>query len=833
MSADATWQLGQYLVGDVIRRGGMSMVFKAYQPALDRYVALKVLPFTDDPTVVARFKLEARAIAQLAHPNVVPIYEYGEHDGHLYIAMQYVAGGRSLIDAIDRPMEPERAIRLIVGVLTGLGFAHEHGIVHRDVKPANVLLPYPVWPMLTDFGVAKVITGQHGRRLTQEGLIVGTPTYMAPEQAFAHPVDGRTDIYSAGVVLFEMLTGVVPFAARSPAEVLELHAYAPAPAPSTRNAALDPRLDAVVLRALAKDPAARYQRAADMVDALEALLHDGERGPGAREPERDLFALGAEAFRAGRWDDAIGHLGQLAAAEPADEDVEAMLDVARREHEAAQAGIGGSGDDASRDGFAEAAARGVADGARPVPGPLVTGAPPPPGESQLLQPLRPPAAPTLAGSALPLPSVAAMAPSPSAPPPPPVPPPPPPAVPPPAVPPPAVPPPAVPPPAVPPPAVAPPAVGPPAITRPGVAPPAPPPPVAPVDVAPPAPEPPPAAPAPAPLRPVPVPLPPPSGSPRPNPDQREVGRRGGWAVAALTAVVAVVVGVVLFGGGSDEPATSGSATTGGAPTSASVPTTSASSGAATGSSTAGTAAPSTSATTDGSAPALPASVPPVFETALGLASADVAAVQAAAVVDPSGDQQDGATGAARPDADPSADIVASGRFLLTLDEQAATAATARWPGIPGLLAVPGATPLAAGDYAVVWERHAAPVVTDASSQVISILRIDRPDVPDLDAGDVVDAGPLLGDYWIVLACGPDPCGVRSIEPTQQFRSGPTGALVLVYGELVAFVVPVAEAAGDSALESSSRPGVDDTAPAVFDLATTPGARTVARYVPAP
>jgi hypothetical protein len=879
MSADATWQVGQYLVGEVIRRGGMSMVFKAYQPALDRYVALKVLPYTDDPTVVARFKLEARSIAQLEHPNVVPIYEYGEHDGHLYIAMQYVAGGRSLVDAIDRSMDPARAIRLIVGVLTGLGFAHEHGIVHRDVKPANVLLPYPVWPMLTDFGVAKVVTGQQGRRLTQEGLIIGTPAYMAPEQAFALPVDGRTDLYAAGVVLYEMLTGEVPFVARSPAEALEMHAYTPAPAPSTRNAALDPRLDVVILRALAKDPAARYQCAADMVEALEALLHDADAAPGSREVERDLFELGVQAFRDRRWDDAIGHLGQLAAAEPANEDVEALLDLALREHEAAQASA--SDNDAERDQFVGSDARsdagvpgaedafrtgvagGSADDTLPGLGALVAGAPPPPGESQLLEPLRPPAAPTLAGRSLPAPPVVARAPEAVAPPASPVPRPPPPA---PSV--------AAAPSVVAPPAVAPlvaatPAAPPPAATPPLVGPPAFPP-------APSVPEP-PGSPAPAPF-PGPVndvtaalpvratrgsrvpfvpvapasgepvaapgtsPGPPswiPTAPPGPPPGTGPVGGGGAgagrrlrwpWGVAALAAVAVVVVAAVALGGGSDEPGTDGSATTDAAPTSTAGVTTSEPAGSTT---TQGSVPSTTAATTGATAPVLPASVAPVFEQALGLAAADVATVHSAAVIDPAGDQQDGSTGDPRPDADPSSDIVESGRFVLSLDDPAAAGATARWPEIPGLLVVSGAEPLAAGDYAVVWGRHAAAVVTDTSTQVISILRIDRPDVPDVDASGVVDAGPLLGDYWIVFACGPDPCTVRSILPTLEFRSGTTGAHVLVHGDLVAFVVPLAEAAGDSALESSSRPGVDGSAAAVFDLATTPGAETVDRYAPAP
>jgi serine/threonine protein kinase len=335
MSGEFLGGLGQYQVREVIRRGGMSTVFKAYQASLDRFVALKVLPFSDDPTVVARFEREARAIARLAHPNIVPIYDYGEFDGRPYIVVQYVDGGHSLADLLGRPIEPAQALRLMIGVLAGLGCAHAQGIVHRDVKPGNILLPSPTWPMLTDFGVARV-AGSRG--LTQQGLIVGTPAYMAPEQVFGLAVDGRTDLYSAGVVLYEMVTGRVPFDAPNPVAALQMHAYEPPAPPRSLNRGLDDGFDDVLLRSLAKRADLRYQTASDMSADLEALLRGARPAVpdwlDATRPEV-LFEQGVQAFREGRWEDAIERLRQVAAADPTDEDAEAMLHAAATEHQRA------------------------------------------------------------------------------------------------------------------------------------------------------------------------------------------------------------------------------------------------------------------------------------------------------------------------------------------------------------------------------------------------------------------------------------------------------------------------------------------------------------------
>ena len=262
--------LGQYRLIEIVRQGGMAMVYKAHQPSLDRFVAVKVLLERHDPQLVARFRAEARAIAQLQHPHILPIYDYGEQDGLFYLVLQYVEGGAALVDLGGTPIAPARAIYLITRLLAALDYAHARGIVHRDIKPANVLLPAPDWPMLADFGIAKLLADLT-RRLTATGTVIGTPAYMAPEQALGQPIDARTDLYSVGVVLYELLTGHVPFDAESPPAVLMQQAYVAPPPPRQLNPDLSPAVEGALLRALAKNPAERYQNARAMSEELERV----------------------------------------------------------------------------------------------------------------------------------------------------------------------------------------------------------------------------------------------------------------------------------------------------------------------------------------------------------------------------------------------------------------------------------------------------------------------------------------------------------------------------------------------------------------------------------
>ncbi len=324
-------QLGQYHIIELVRRGGMATVYKAHQASLDRYVAIKVLFHNRDPQFAARFKREARAVAQLQHPNILPIYDNGEQDGLLYLVLQYVDQGVTLSDKMGVPFAPVVAFRLIARLLDALAYAHVRGIVHRDIKPANVLMPAPDWPMLTDFGIAKLVN-DNSAQLTMPGLVVGTATYMAPEQATGRQVDARTDIYATGVILYEMLTGRVPFDADTPMAVLTQHLYEPPPPLLRLNPSLPVIVEATVLRALAKDPADRYQSAADMAEALEHVASQLQQGD-AQSRITGLYYAGVQAFAEGQWDRAVENLGRLVAIDPTYEDSADLLAAAREARE--------------------------------------------------------------------------------------------------------------------------------------------------------------------------------------------------------------------------------------------------------------------------------------------------------------------------------------------------------------------------------------------------------------------------------------------------------------------------------------------------------------------
>jgi plastocyanin len=333
---DLTGQrLGQYELHEVVRRGGMATVYKAHQPSLKRWVAVKVLERSGDPQFVARFRREARSVAQLLHPNIVPIFDYGEEGGHPYLVIQYVDGGRTLGDLMGEALEPALSIQLMLHLLEALGYAHERGIVHRDFKPGNVLMPTPIWPMLSDFGIVKLLLESDQTQLTQQGLIVGTAAYMAPEQAFGMPVDARTDLYSVGVVLYELTCGQVPFEADTPVSVLMKQAYEPPPPPRSRNPDLPPALEQILLHALAKSPDDRYPTAADMATDLQQVLAELQPLPAAQREEDDpldalpdAYAQGVEAFAAGDWEEAIHQLTKVTTYDPGYEDAESLLATA-------------------------------------------------------------------------------------------------------------------------------------------------------------------------------------------------------------------------------------------------------------------------------------------------------------------------------------------------------------------------------------------------------------------------------------------------------------------------------------------------------------------------
>jgi serine/threonine protein kinase len=264
--------LGQFRIRERIGAGGMATVFKAYQPTLDRYVAVKVLPayHARDPIFVKRFTQEARSVAKLAHPNIVQIHDFGEQDNITYIVMEYVDGGTLKDRLRERPLTVPEAVDFVIQAAEGLGSAHSHGIIHRDVKPANMLLRRDGHLLLSDFGIAKILEGTVN--LTRVGTGIGTPQYMSPEQGTGQPVDRRSDIYSLGIVLYHALAGNVPFTAESPLSITVKHLNDPLPLEKLRAKGVPQPIEQVLLRMTAKTPGERYQTTDALIDALTRAL---------------------------------------------------------------------------------------------------------------------------------------------------------------------------------------------------------------------------------------------------------------------------------------------------------------------------------------------------------------------------------------------------------------------------------------------------------------------------------------------------------------------------------------------------------------------------------
>jgi serine/threonine-protein kinase len=282
---------GKYRLDSYLSKGGMGSVYKATHVMLNKPVAVKMInaEIVSSPEMVRRFQREARAATTLSHPNIAGVFDLGQtSDGTLYIAMEFI-DGPSLKSVLSKegPMAPARIVSLLSQVSEALAVAHRHGVVHRDLKPHNIMLARDEHgreiAKLVDFGVAK--TFEQATQLTQTGFVVGTPQYMAPEQAEGKPVDGRSDIYSLGVILYEMLSGDVPFDDPSTPMILIKHIKdAPVP-PSVKNpdAHVSPGLEAVAMRCLQKDPAARFQSAEEFGSALNAVpLTPGSQQPTVR-----------------------------------------------------------------------------------------------------------------------------------------------------------------------------------------------------------------------------------------------------------------------------------------------------------------------------------------------------------------------------------------------------------------------------------------------------------------------------------------------------------------------------------------------------------------------
>jgi serine/threonine protein kinase len=267
--------LGKYKILNEIGRGGMATVYKAWDAEHSRHVAIKVLhaQLTVDALFVKRFRQEAAAVSSLSHPNIVAVYDVGQEDDFHYLVMEYLEG-----QPLSRLMEPQapwpltRTLRVIRQVADALDYAHSKGFIHRDIKPSNIIVGPGDHATLTDFGIAKAT---RGTTLTRTGMLIGTPQYMSPEQCLGRHVDSRSDIYSLGVVLYEMLTRRVPFTADNTLSILYKHVHGTAASPASVNPAVPTRVEPVVAKALEKQPDKRHSTAGEMALALERALAGG------------------------------------------------------------------------------------------------------------------------------------------------------------------------------------------------------------------------------------------------------------------------------------------------------------------------------------------------------------------------------------------------------------------------------------------------------------------------------------------------------------------------------------------------------------------------------
>ncbi|MBC7877407.1 MAG: serine/threonine protein kinase [Anaerolineales bacterium] len=266
--------LGPYRIINQVGQGGMATVYKAYQPSMDRNVAVKVLPsqLAESKEFTKRFQQEAHIIARLEHAHILPVFDYGKSEGISYFVMRYLEAG-TLKDKMEagRPLPLKQIDRIFTQLTDALSYAHSQGVIHRDLKPANALIDSQGNLFLTDFGIAKILASA-SPRLTQTDAIMGTPAYISPEQAQALTVDQRSDIYSLGIILYEMVTGRVPFVADTPLAVILKHVSDPMPLPSTVKADIPESIERVILKALAKNPDDRFANMAEFVDAWKNAL---------------------------------------------------------------------------------------------------------------------------------------------------------------------------------------------------------------------------------------------------------------------------------------------------------------------------------------------------------------------------------------------------------------------------------------------------------------------------------------------------------------------------------------------------------------------------------
>ena len=287
MSLGPGVELGPYSVVERIGRGGMATVYKAYHAALDRYVAIKVLPefFAEDEEYRERFHQEAMSVARLRHPNILSVYDFGHERGIAYLVLELISGG-TLADRLGSRIDIHDTVAMLKPIADALDHAHRNGVLHRDIKPSNILLHRDGTPVLADFGLAKLAASV--RRLTASGIVMGTPEYMSPEQAAGDPIGPPSDLYAFAIVAYEMLTGRVPFEADTPAAVLLSHLNKAMPAMHELRGELSRHAEDALRRALAKSPSERFQTATEFVAALTPAAW-----PTAGQSEQAVTAVAA------------------------------------------------------------------------------------------------------------------------------------------------------------------------------------------------------------------------------------------------------------------------------------------------------------------------------------------------------------------------------------------------------------------------------------------------------------------------------------------------------------------------------------------------------------
>src|SRR5512137_2464572 len=283
--------LGKYRVLEPLGRGGMAQVYRAYHPQLDRYVAIKVLrsDLVEDVEFLSRFRREARAVAALRHPNIVQVYDFDVYGDIYYMVMELLEGDTLKTRLNDyrargEAMPPGEVVRILLDVLDGLAYAHSEGMIHRDIKPANILLTRRGQAVVADFGIAQIVGGT---QYTVSGALMGTLNYMAPEQGLESHSDARSDIYSLGIVFYEMLTQRTPFDADTPLAVLMKHLNDPLPLPRQLDPSIPEPFERVLLKSLAKRPEDRFQSAREMSQALTQAVQEA----GIELPERISLPL--------------------------------------------------------------------------------------------------------------------------------------------------------------------------------------------------------------------------------------------------------------------------------------------------------------------------------------------------------------------------------------------------------------------------------------------------------------------------------------------------------------------------------------------------------------